>query len=81
MTDTELSNLNSKARAFFSRWVPRWKIAGMDMYGRRVTLSMSPSGIATALYHNPITGRVEIWGIDLGVWRKKHQITPKLLRT
>lgn len=80
MTHSELNRLNAQARAHFSRWVPRWKVAGMMLNGRRVTLSTSPSGITTALYHNPVTGRVECWGVDLQLWRAKHKIAPKLLR-
>ena len=80
MNAFELGRLNDQARSFFSRWVPRWKVAGMDLYGRRVTLSMSPSGIVTALFHNPVSGRVECWGVDLTAWRNNRRIAPKLLR-
>ena len=64
MTGFELSRLNNEARSYFSRWVPHWKVVGMAMYGRRLTHSTTASGITTVLYHNPVTGRVECWGLN-----------------
>jgi hypothetical protein len=80
MTGSELARLNNAARTFFSRWAPRCPAGRMMMHGRRLTLSASASGIATALYHNPVNGRIECWGVDLQQWRSRHRIVPKLLR-